>query len=128
MAKTNTALVVLAVIAGALTLWYLIGSETCEGCFHECTLAGNDRGKCASSCMEKGLKCPIELTALGLAQRAKDANIATIQDDLEQWSDQFPQGSGSDDVTAKPPSGGMAQSREYDDNMPAFADSFLHRD
>ena len=59
--RDNSALIVLSIVVGALVLWYILGQESCEACYHECSMSGSDNATCAKSCAARGLKCPMEL-------------------------------------------------------------------
>lgn len=60
--RDNSALIVLSIVVGAIVLWYILGQESCEACYHECSMSGSDHATCAKNCAARGLKCPMELS------------------------------------------------------------------
>jgi len=69
--KGNDSFMILAmVVVGALVLWYLVGRESCEGCYHECKLTHYDDDgaaqKCAAKCVAKGLDCSKSIQAAAM--------------------------------------------------------------
>ncbi len=53
--------IVLMIVLGAALLWWLMGSETCEGCIYECRAVHGDKADCVGKCAAKGLDCPMDL-------------------------------------------------------------------
>jgi hypothetical protein len=57
----NSAMIVLAIVLGALALWYMLGHETCEGCQHECRMEGYSDVECSKRCASRGLTCAMDI-------------------------------------------------------------------
>jgi hypothetical protein len=76
--KNDSLMVLLMVVAGGLVLWYLLGRETCEGCYHECNIEMHGdpdaAGKCARQCLAKGLTCSAAIQ--------KDALMPVVTKDM----------------------------------------------